>query len=237
MTEDYYFWEPGTKVRVTSGDYKGLEGEIGAYDPMSDTPFLVFFDDKKNMHKYAVSDLEEVTVDSPIKNEPTSKKIKATCFECGSKDNVVPSLDKDKLVDKCLKCRKSEIDSQLNPDEITIDNELPLDTLMRLAERKKGVTLSELVSERKSKAKGPFVKTIKSALKKKLIRRTKANRNQENVYIVRKDPSVREEERESKIRKEQSIQESEPIQKILKNSNREDLGDLFIAIGKLLKNQ
>lgn len=202
--QDYYNWIPGTKVRVLTGPRENYEAVIAGHNPGSNT-FQVIFED--NSHdEYEPQDLREIhpdgkIINTPIENEPV----------------IISSDDLEDLVN---------FDEE---DQAEIHNESPQETLLRLAASENGFTLTELAEERKSFTKGPFAKTIQSALNKKLIKKSNWERKDEAVYKIKED--VEESATDKYVNfVEQSLSKNPP-------NSLQELGNLFIALGELLKKQ
>ena len=106
---------------------------------------------------------------------------------------------------------------------------------MRLAERKKGVNLTEISETRclgkPMTVKGPFQKTMKSAFNKKMIEKGGWKRGGEDVYVLAQNIEEFEPEDEDRVLNKNFMMDS------ISNANSaNELGDIFIAVGKFLKN-
>lgn len=247
QTHHYSFWGPGTKVRAIKGDFKGFEGEIAAHDPLSEKQFLVFFDEK-TFDRFAPETLEEIaptqeiinkTEEPPqeLPNQEEGEDLVRLCYACGSTKDLITIVENNKEVLKCFECRQNDFE-KIQEEMSPLDQEVPLDTLLRLANQPGGVTLTELSIERKSNVKGPFVKTIKSGIRKKLIKKAKWTRQNENVYVGLEEKEDDDSGEFDTLEEESSDIQFPDIAKIVsKNENLEELGDLFIALGKILKRQ
>lgn len=148
-------WSQGTEIIVTGGVFKDLGGVIEAYDPMTQQ-FTV-----------NLSDGRKVPLPANILSERTKTKAKDPLAR-----RVIPT-PKESLVKKPFK------DKPL----VTGPTENTQEAILRLAKRKKGMIISELLEVRNSKAKGPFQRSINRALKDNIVM-ISGERNGEPLVVL-----------------------------------------------------
>lgn len=216
--KNYWSWGPGTKILVKSGDFKGLEGVVSRYVPHN-TSFHIIFSDKEHA-VIAVEDLSEI-VDKSVENkkieEPQESIVEEVIIEPREMPLEVVSTDGQEFIS----APTSDVEPEIN--------ETPQQTLERLSLRGNGFTLSELTEERGSSVKGPFKRSIKSALKIGKIVKRGRKRNGEDIFIC---PSLKEDD---SSRPEKIVEDSEVTEIVSVADVAVSFGDFLTKLGKFLK--